>query len=66
MSNTDLDIKIAHLESELKHVRKIREEITSKIEELEFSDTKMMATGEAFKAQIKTLKELKASQPELI
>jgi hypothetical protein len=66
MSDINIDTKIAHLESELIQVRKIREEITSKIEELEFSDTKMMATGEAFKAQIKTLKELKASQPELI
>lgn len=66
MSDINIDTKIAHLESELIQVRKIREEITSKIEELEFSDNKMMATGEAFKAQIKTLKELKASQPELI
>ena len=66
MSNIDLDIKIAHLESELEQVRKIREEIASKIEELESSDTKMIATTEAFEAQIKTLMELKASQPELI
>tara|TARA_R100000734_G_C3318354_1_gene112434 strand:- start:4276 stop:4476 length:201 start_codon:yes stop_codon:yes gene_type:complete len=66
MSNIDLDIKIAHLESELEQVRKIREEITSKIEELESSDTKMIATTEAFEAQIKNLKVLKASQPELI
>jgi len=66
MSNIDLDIKITHLESELEQVRKIREEITSKIEELESSDTKMITTTEAFEAQIKTLKELKASQPELI
>jgi|TARA_B100002019_G_C21257487_1_gene594732 archaellum component FlaC len=66
MSNTDLDIKIAHLESELKHVSQIREEISSKIEDLNSSDTKMIATTEAFEAQIKTLKELKASQPELI
>ena len=66
MSDINIDIKIAHLESELDQVRKIREEITSKIEELESSDTKMMTTGEAFKAQIDTLQELKASQPELI
>tara|TARA_R100000654_G_scaffold8986_3_gene20865 strand:+ start:24006 stop:24206 length:201 start_codon:yes stop_codon:yes gene_type:complete len=66
MGDINIDTKIAHLESELIQVRKIREEITSKIEELEFSAIKMMATGEAFKAQIKTLKELKASQPELI
>ena len=66
MSDINIDTKIAHLESELIQVNQIREEISSKIEELESSDTKMMTTGEAFKAQIKTLKELKASQPELI
>ena len=66
MSNIDLDIKITHLESELEQVRKIREEISFKISELNSSDLKMITTTEAFEAQIKTLKELKASQPELI
>ena len=66
MSDINIDKKIAHLESELEEVRKIREEISFKIAELNSSDVKMITTTEAFEAQIKTLKELKASQPELI
>jgi 5'(3')-deoxyribonucleotidase len=66
MSDINIDTKIAHLESELIQVNQIREEISSKIEELKSSDIKMISTSEAFKAQIETLKELKASQPELI
>ena len=66
MSDINIDTKIAHLESELIQVSQIRKEIASKIDELESSDIKMIATTEAFEAQIKTLKELKASQPELI
>ena len=66
MSDINIDKKIAHLESELEEVRKIREEISFKISELNSSDLKMITTTEAFEAQIKTLKELKASQPELI
>tara|TARA_Y100000356_G_scaffold108509_1_gene94874 strand:+ start:1078 stop:1278 length:201 start_codon:yes stop_codon:yes gene_type:complete len=66
MSDINIDTKIAHLESELIQVNQIRKEIASKIDELESSDIKMISTTEAFEAQIKTLKELKASQPELI
>lgn len=66
MGDINIDTKIAHLESELIQVKQIREEIASKIDELESSDIKMISTTEAFEAQIKTLKELKASQPELI
>ena len=66
MSDINIETKIAHLESELIQVNQIREEIASKIDELESSDIKMISTTEAFEAQIKTLKELKASQPELI
>ena len=66
MSDITIDEKINHLVGELDQVNKIREEIFSKIEELQLSDAKMSATSEAFKAQIDTLQELKASQPELI
>jgi len=66
MGDITIDEKLSHLEGELEQISKIRKEIFSKIEELELSDAKMLATSEAFEAQIKTLKELKASQPELI
>ena len=66
MGDITIDEKLSHLEGELEQISKIREEISSKIEDLNSSDTKMIATTEAFEAQIKTLKELKASQPELI
>lgn len=66
MGDITIDEKLNHLEAELKAVQKIREEIFSKVEELELSDAKMIALSEAFKSQIDTLEELKASQPELI
>ena len=66
MGDITIDEKLNHLEEELKSVQKIREDLFSKIEELQLSDAKMSATSEAFKAQIDTLQELKASQPELI
>lgn len=66
MSNITIDEKIKHLEGELQQVNGIREEIASKIAELEVSDAKMVATSEAFQAQIENLTEQKASQPELI
>ena len=66
MGDITIDEKLNHLEAELKAVQKIREELFSKIQELELSDAKMIALSEAFKAQIDTLQELKASQPELI
>ena len=66
MGDITIDEKLNHLEGELEQISKIRKEIFSKIEELELSDAKMIALSEAFKAQIDTLQELKASQPELI
>jgi uncharacterized protein YlxW (UPF0749 family) len=66
MGDITIDEKLDHLEAELKSVQKIREDLFSKIEELELADAKMSATSEAFKSQIDTLQELKASQPELI
>ncbi len=66
MSDITIDEKINHLVGELDQVNKIREEIFSKIEELELSDAKMSATSEAFRSQIETLEKIKASQPELI
>ena len=66
MSDITIDEKINHLVGELDQVNKIREDIFSKIEELELSDAKMSATSEAFTAQIETLEKIKASQPELI
>ena len=66
MGDITIDEKLSHLEGELEQIKNIRKEIFSKIEELELSDAKMSATSEAFKAQIDTLQELKASQPELI
>jgi len=66
MSDITIEEKINHLVGELDQVNKIREEIFSKIEELELSDAKMSATSEAFRAQIETLEKIKASQPELI
>ena len=66
MGDITIDEKLSHLEGELEQISKIRKEIFSKIEELELSDAKMSTTSEAFKAQIDTLQELKASQPELI
>jgi len=66
MGDITIDEKLSHLEGELEQIRNIRKEIFSKIEELELSDAKMSATSEAFKSQIDTLQELKASQPELI
>jgi archaellum component FlaC len=66
MSDITIDEQISHLEGELEQVQKIREEISSKIKELDSSDMRMSVTVDAFEAQIETLKELKASQPELI
>lgn len=66
MGDITIDEKLSHLEGELEQIRNIRKEIFSKIEELELSDAKMSTTSEAFKSQIDTLQELKASQPELI
>ena len=66
MSDITIDEQISHLEGELEQVQKIREEISSKIKELDLSDMRMSVTVDAFEAQIETLKKLKASQPELI
>ena len=43
MGDITIDEKLNHLEAELKAVQKIREEIFSKVEELELSDAKMIA-----------------------
>lgn len=58
--------KILVLKEELAEITKIREEIGSKLMELQTSDNKMEALTEAFVARISVLEEEDKAQPELI
>jgi|ETNvirenome_6_85_1030632.scaffolds.fasta_scaffold186715_1 hypothetical protein len=58
--------KILVLQEELAEIEKIREEIASKLAELQASDNKMEALTEAFTARISVLEEEAKAQPELI
>jgi hypothetical protein len=58
--------KILVLQEELVEVEKIREEIASKLAELQASDNKMETLTEAFTARISVLEEEAKAQPELI
>jgi len=58
--------KILVLQEELVEVEKIREEIASKLAELQASDNKMEALSEAFITHIHGLEKLQEAQPELI
>jgi len=61
-----IEDKIAILQKELLEVDKIRDEIGTKIEELQGADAKMGTLTEAFITHIHTLEKHQEAQPELI
>ena len=58
--------KILVLQEELGEVEKIREEIGTKLSELQASDNKLGTLAEAFTTHIAALEKQQQTQPELI